>query len=115
MTTQLSESLSIREGRLFIEDRDVADLAEEFGTPLFIVSEQHLVSNLHEYQEAFSRHWPEGPVRIMAAIKATHDTLKALREGTPPSEIKGTASGDLLKQVTRDADYKRWMKEFLGG
>ena len=42
MTTQLSESLSIREGRLFIEDCDVADLAEEFGTPLFIVSEQHL-------------------------------------------------------------------------
>jgi carboxyvinyl-carboxyphosphonate phosphorylmutase len=25
------------------------------------------------------------------------------------------ASGDLMKQVTRDADYTRWMKEFLGG
>ena len=74
MTTQLSESLSIREGRLFIEDCDVADLAEEFGTPLFIVSEQHLVSNFREYQQAFSRHWPEGPVRIMAAIKANPNT-----------------------------------------
>ena len=74
MTTQLSRSLSIREGRLFIDDRDVADLAEEFGTPLFIVSEQHLVANLHEYQEAFSGHWPEGPVRIMAAIKANPNT-----------------------------------------
>ena len=74
MTTQLSESLSIREGRLFIEECDVADIAEEFGTPLFIVSEQHLVSNLHEYQEVFSRHWPEGPVRIMAAIKANPNT-----------------------------------------
>ena len=74
MTTQLSESLSIRAGRLFIEDRDVTELAEEFGTPLFIVSEQHLVSNLHKYQEAFTRYWPEGPVRIMAAIKANPNT-----------------------------------------
>lgn len=57
----------------------------------------------------------QGHHPIMAAIKATHDTLKALREGTPPSEITGTASPDLMKQVTRDADYKRWMKEFLGG
>ena len=74
MMTQLSESLSIREGRLFIEDCDVTELAEEFGTPLFIVSEQHLVSNLHEYQRAFARRWPEGPVRIMAAIKANPNT-----------------------------------------
>ena len=57
----------------------------------------------------------QGHHPIMAAIKATHDTLKALREGTPPSEITGTASPDLMKQVTRDADYTRWMKAFLGG
>ena len=74
MTTQLSESLSIRDGRLFMEDCDVAGLAEEFGTPLFIVSEQHLVANLRSYQEAFAAHWPEGPVRIMAAIKANPNT-----------------------------------------
>jgi carboxyvinyl-carboxyphosphonate phosphorylmutase len=52
---------------------------------------------------------------IMAAIRATHDTLKALREGTPPGEIKSVASGELMKRVTRDANYERWMKEFLGG
>ena len=57
----------------------------------------------------------QGHHPIMAAIRATYDTLKALREGTPPSEIKGTASADLVKQVTRDADYQRWMKDFLGG
>ena len=57
----------------------------------------------------------QGHQPIMAGIQAVHDTLKALREGTPPSELKGVASGDLMKQVTRDADYKRWMQEFLGG
>ncbi len=74
MTKSLSRSLSIRNGRLFIEDCDVAELAERFGTPLFLVSERHLIENLHEYQEAFSTHWPEGEFRVMAAIKANPNT-----------------------------------------
>ncbi len=57
----------------------------------------------------------QGHHPIMAGIRAVHDTLKALREGTPPSEIKTVAPTDLMKQVTRDADYKRWMESFLGG
>jgi carboxyvinyl-carboxyphosphonate phosphorylmutase len=52
---------------------------------------------------------------IVAAIRAMHDTLKALRDGTAPKDITGLASNELMKQVTRDADYKRWIKEFLGG
>jgi carboxyvinyl-carboxyphosphonate phosphorylmutase len=39
--------------------------------------------------------------------------MKALRDGTPPSEIAGTAPADLMKRVTRDADYKGWMKAYL--
>ncbi len=52
---------------------------------------------------------------IMAAVRATYDTLKALRDGVPADDIEYFASGALMKQVTRDADYERWMKEFLGG
>lgn len=52
---------------------------------------------------------------IMAGVQAVYDTLKALREGTKPADITGVASPDLMKQVTRDADYKGWMKDFLGG
>lgn len=74
MTETLSRSLSIRDGRLFIEECDVAELAERFGTPLFVVSEKHLVENLREYQQAFTEHWPEGEFRVMAAIKANPNT-----------------------------------------
>ena len=74
MAGTLSRSLSIRDGRLFVEDCDVADLAQRFGTPLFVVSERHLVENLREYQDAFQRHWPEGRFRVMAAIKANPNT-----------------------------------------
>jgi carboxyvinyl-carboxyphosphonate phosphorylmutase len=50
---------------------------------------------------------------IAAATRAVYDTMKALREGTPPQDLKGLASGDLMKRVTRDADYARWAKDFL--
>ena len=67
---ELFDPLSIRDGHLFVEGCDTVDLAEKFGTPLFIVSEKRLVDNYRRYQEAFSKHWPEGRARIMGAIKA---------------------------------------------
>lgn len=57
----------------------------------------------------------QGHQPIMAAVQAVHDTLKSLREGTPPAKLGGVASADLMKRVTRDADYGRWTKDFLGG
>jgi carboxyvinyl-carboxyphosphonate phosphorylmutase len=57
----------------------------------------------------------QGHQPFAAAVKAVHDTLKALREGTPPAKLSGVADADLMKRVTRDGDYARWTKEFLGG
>ncbi|MFP6891965.1 MAG: isocitrate lyase/PEP mutase family protein [Nitrospinota bacterium] len=57
----------------------------------------------------------QGHQPIMAAVQAVHATLKALREGTPPEELEGLPGGDLMKQVTRDADARRWREDFLGG
>jgi oxaloacetate decarboxylase len=55
----------------------------------------------------------QGHQPFMAAIQAVHDTLKALRDGVKPAQLKGVASGELLARVTRDGDYKRWQQEFL--
>ena len=57
----------------------------------------------------------QGHQPFAAAVKAIHDTLRALRDGTPPGKLAGIADADLMKRVTRDADYGRWMKDFLGG
>ena len=57
----------------------------------------------------------QGHQPFAAAVKAVHDTLKALREGTPPAKLTGVADAELMKRVTRDADYARWTKDFLGG
>jgi carboxyvinyl-carboxyphosphonate phosphorylmutase len=57
----------------------------------------------------------QGHQPFAAAVKAVHDTLKALHEGTPPSKLSGVADAELMKRVTRDGDYSKWTKEFLGG
>ena len=57
----------------------------------------------------------QGHQPFMAAVEAVHASLKALREGTPPAELKGVASRELMRRVTRDEDYERWTKDFLGG
>jgi len=56
----------------------------------------------------------QGHQPFSAAVQAVHDTLKALRDGTQPKDLKGVASADLMKRVTRDEDYQRWTKDFLG-
>lgn len=55
----------------------------------------------------------QGHLPHAAAVRATYETLKALRDGIAPGDIKTTAPGDMMKSLTRDGDYQRWMKEFL--
>ena len=55
----------------------------------------------------------QGHAPFMAAVQAVHDTLKALRDGTAPADLKGVAAPELMRQVTRDAAYKRWTEDFL--
>ena len=57
----------------------------------------------------------QGHQPFAAAVQAVHDTLKALRNGTPPGELEGLAPAALMKRVSREEDYRRWAEVFLGG
>ncbi len=56
----------------------------------------------------------QGHLPFACAVEATRAAMQALRDGTDPTAITGAASAELMKKVTRDADYKTWMKEYLG-
>ena len=56
----------------------------------------------------------QGHAPFAAATQAVYDTLKALREGTPPKQLKGLASGELTARLTRDGAMKGKAAEFLG-
>jgi carboxyvinyl-carboxyphosphonate phosphorylmutase len=56
----------------------------------------------------------QGHAPISAATRAVHETLKALREGVPPKDLKGLASSELTGRVTREAEVKARSGGFLG-
>lgn len=56
----------------------------------------------------------QGHAPFAAAMEAVHATLKALREGTSPKNLKGLASSELTSRVMREADMKTRVAEFLG-
>ena len=56
----------------------------------------------------------QGHQPFAAGVQAIHDTLKALRDGTRPADLKGVASPEMMRRVTRADDYARNAKDWLG-
>jgi diaminopimelate decarboxylase len=109
----IDESLSIRDGHLWVEGRDAVELARMFGTPVHVISEDQLRRNVRRTAAAFRAAWPEGDVLLLPSIKANFtlalrrilteegtgcDTFgpgeleAALRTGVPPETISVNGS-----------------------
>ncbi|UPJ52558.1 isocitrate lyase/PEP mutase family protein [Bradyrhizobium sp. 200] len=56
----------------------------------------------------------QGHTPFAASTQAIYDTLKALREGTRPKDLKGLASSELTGRLMREADVKARSGAFLG-
>ena len=67
---QIDAGLSVRDGHLWFEQCDLVDIAREFGTPLYVLSEDQLLRNLESIGAAFRAEWPHGEVRVLPSIKA---------------------------------------------
>lgn len=70
VTAPLDECLSARQGALYIEDVAATSLAERFGSPLYVVSEDQVRRNARRFQRAFGEAWTVGNVKILPALKA---------------------------------------------
>lgn len=55
----------------------------------------------------------QGHTPFLAAVKTVYDTLRDIRNGALPADLKDRRDPEILKQVTRDETYKRWIKEYL--
>src|SRR5258707_4316690 len=89
-------------------------IAASVRIPIFLGGVEGEMTDLDYLSARGVRICLQGHQPIMAAIRAVHETLSALRNGTPPREITGLPSAELMKLVTRDADYTGWTREFLG-
>lgn len=66
------------DGHFMIEEIDCAVLAEKYGTPLFVTSENQVRENIRTMKEAFKSAYPENHVNVMWAVKS--NTSIALRK-----------------------------------
>jgi len=89
-------------------------ISEAVNIPLILGSAAAEVVDLDYLGAKGVRVCLQGHQPFMAAVQATYATLKALRDGTPPAKLAGVAAADLMKRLTRDDDYARWTREFLG-
>jgi len=51
----------------------------------------------------------QGHQPIMAAFQAVAVTLQALRDGTPPAELTGLPSQEMMQRLTREREYGAWL------
>src|SRR2546430_3598305 len=68
--TLLDECLSIRGGRLFIEECDADELARRFGTPFTVMSEDQLRRNARRYRRGIEGRGAAGPRVGLGPLKA---------------------------------------------
>jgi oxaloacetate decarboxylase len=99
-----------------VEQREQLDaVADAVDIPIFLARVAPALADLDYLSSRRVRVALQGHLPFMAAIRAVHETLSALRGGMPPSDIPGVASDETVKRLSRDADYRTWTKEFLGG
>ena len=65
------DCLSVRDGVLHVEGVSTLDLAERFGTPLFVFSTAQIRENLRRFQDAFASRVAR-PGRRAAGLQGQH-------------------------------------------
>ena len=119
---RIDDCLSIENGRLQIEGCDADGLAQRFGTPLSVISEDQLRRNARRFTAALAAAWPEGPTRVLPSIKANYtlalrcaltqeglgcdvfgpaELHAALAGGVPPELISVNGTGKTRPLLTR--------------
>jgi len=89
-------------------------IAKVTRLPIVLGGAPEDMSDLAYLREQRVRIALQGHAPFAAATQAVYETLKALREGTPPKALKGLASAELTRRVTREAVMKALSHEFLG-
>ena len=109
----------VRDGRLSVEGVACRELAERFGTPLYVISEARLRENARRLQAALAAAWPLGEARLLPSLKANPtlatrvilndeglgcdtfgetELVAALRTGVPPGliSVNGASKSERL-------------------
>ena len=121
-----NEFLEVKDNKLFIDQQDASEIAEEYGTPLFLYSKHQMCANFHRLQNIFKKAVPV-ETRVYYAMKANYhpellarlkeedvwidavspgEALHAIRVGFPGEKIlfTGTSVSDRDIQILFNLD-----------
>src|SRR5690606_2229670 len=95
-------SLSYNEHQLQFESCDLTELANRFGTPLYVYSKATVLANW----QRFADHWP-APNRLCYAVKANSNlaVLKLLADHGAGFDI--VSGGELARVIAAGGDAKK--------
>ena len=93
--------------------RDLDVIADATDLPLIVGGAGPELKDLEYLTSRSVRLALQGHQPFAAAVQATYDTLKALREGRDPSQLERVADGETMKRLMRDADWQSRVKRFL--
>ena len=93
---------------------EVAAVASEISVPLLLGGTTGELQDKEWLGANGVRVALQGHLPFSAAVKAVYDTLKALRDGVPPADLRGSlATDEQMAQFTRRARYNQWTADFL--
>ena len=90
---KLPPHLSIKNGHLHISGQDCVALAEKYGTPLYITSEDRVVEQFESYKKAFGIRYPKVQVLFAAKANGNLAIMRALAQLGAGADI--FSSGEL--------------------
>ena len=83
--------------------------------PLIMGGVSGELADLDVSRRAPRAHRAAGPPALRRRREGDLRHPEGAARGTPPGKLAGIADAELMKRVTRDADYPKWTKDFLGG
>lgn len=63
----VSDNITSKQGKLYFAGRNVAELAEKYKTPLYLLDEDKIREKCRIYKAAFRKHFPEGSFPMYAS------------------------------------------------
>ena len=77
---KLPHHLTIKKGHLYISGQDCTALAEKFGTPLYVTSEDRVCEQYRSYKKALSSRYPKVQVLFAAKANGNLAVMRALAQ-----------------------------------
>ncbi|MDH3377201.1 MAG: isocitrate lyase/phosphoenolpyruvate mutase family protein [Gammaproteobacteria bacterium] len=95
------------------QKQELESITKVCRLPLILGGAGPEIMDLHYLGSMGVRVCLQGHQPFMAAIQAVYNTLKALREGTRPTDLDGIPDKKLIEKFSRAKSYDRWIEEFL--